>query len=108
MGKLRHRSYPVLNRKGQYLGMIGSANLLDAKKKKIILVDHTEKSQAVDNLDEAEILEIVDHHRVGTVETINPIYFRGEPVGCTCTHARSCIQCSMNSALRFRRTSQAS
>ena len=85
MGKLRHRSYPVLNRKGQYLGMIGSANLLDAKKKKIILVDHTEKSQAVDNLDEAEILEIVDHHRVGTVETINPIYFRGEPVGCTCT-----------------------
>jgi manganese-dependent inorganic pyrophosphatase len=48
-------------------------------------VDHTEKSQAVDNLEEAEILEIIDHHRVGTVETLNPVYFRGEPVGCTCT-----------------------
>ncbi len=85
MSKLRHRSYPVLNRKGQYLGMIGSANLLNADKKKIILVDHTEKSQAVDNLEQAEIVQIVDHHRVGTVETINPIFFRGEPVGCTCT-----------------------
>ena len=85
MGKLRHRSYPVLNHKDEYVGMIGSQNLLNAKKKHVILVDHTEVSQAVDNLDQAEILEIVDHHRVGTVETINPIYFRGEPVGCTCT-----------------------
>ena len=85
MGKLRHRSYPVLNYKDEYVGMIGSQNLLNAKKKHVILVDHTEVSQAVDNLDQAEILEIVDHHRVGTVETINPIYFRGEPVGCTCT-----------------------
>ena len=85
MSKLRHTSYPVMNNKGQYVGMIGSANLLSAKKKHVILVDHTELSQAVDNLEQAEIMEIIDHHRVGTVETINPVFFRGEPVGCTCT-----------------------
>lgn len=85
MTKVRRPSYPILNKRGEYVGMIGSQNLLSAKKKHIILVDHTELSQAVDNLDQAEIVEIVDHHRVGTVETINPVYFRGEPVGCTCT-----------------------
>ena len=85
MSKLRRPSYPVMNNRGQYVGMIGSQNLLSAKKKHVILVDHTELSQAVDNLEQAEIVEIVDHHRVGTVETINPVYFRGEPVGCTCT-----------------------
>ncbi|MCR5294888.1 MAG: putative manganese-dependent inorganic diphosphatase [Lachnospiraceae bacterium] len=85
MAKNRYRSYPVLNHQGKYVGMIGSQNLINVKKKKIILVDHTEKSQAVDNLEQAEILEIVDHHRIGTVETVNPVYFRGEPVGCSCT-----------------------
>ncbi len=85
MAKKRYRAYPVLNHQGEYVGMVGSQSLININKKKIILVDHTEKSQAVDNLQQAEILEIVDHHRIGTVETINPIYFRGEPVGCTCT-----------------------
>ena len=85
MAKHRYRAYPVLNHQGQYVGMIGSQSLINMNRKKIILVDHTERSQAVDNLEQAEILEIVDHHRIGTVETINPVYFRGEPVGCTCT-----------------------
>ncbi|MDO4805393.1 MAG: putative manganese-dependent inorganic diphosphatase [Lachnospiraceae bacterium] len=85
MSKKRRPSYPVMNNKGEYVGMIGSQNLMSAQKKHIILVDHTELSQAVDNLEQAEILEIIDHHRVGTVETINPVFFRGEPVGCTCT-----------------------
>ena len=85
MAKHRYRAYPVLNHQGQYVGMIGSQSLINMNRKKIILVDHTERSQAVDNLEQAEILEIVDHHRIGTVETISPVYFRGEPVGCTCT-----------------------
>ncbi|MGX8703121.1 MAG: putative manganese-dependent inorganic diphosphatase [bacterium] len=85
MGKKRYRSFPILNHAGQYVGMISRRSLLSTRKKKLILVDHTEKSQAVDNLDQAEILEIVDHHRVGTLETVGPVYFRGEPVGCTCT-----------------------
>ena len=85
MGKLRFRSFPVLDRSGRFLGMIERRSLLTAKRKQVILVDHTEKSQAVDNLEQAEILEIVDHHRIGTVETLQPVFFRGEPVGCTAT-----------------------
>ncbi len=85
MKKYRFREYPVVDRAGKYIGMINASEAMDVRKKQLILVDHTEKSQAVDNLEEAEILEIIDHHRVGTVETLNPVYFRGEPVGCTCT-----------------------
>jgi manganese-dependent inorganic pyrophosphatase len=85
MGKYRYRDFPVLNHAGKYVGMISRRSLINVKKKQIILVDHTEESQAVDNLDEAEILEIIDHHRIGTVQTLQPVFFRGEPVGCTCT-----------------------
>lgn len=85
MGRLRHRDFPVLNRKNLYLGTISRRNLINVEKKKLILVDHSEVSQAVDNLEQAEILEIIDHHRIGTVETLQPIVFRGEPVGCTAT-----------------------
>ena len=85
MGRLRHRDFPVLNRKNAYVGTISRRNLINVEKKKVILVDHSEVSQAVDNLDQAEILEIIDHHRIGTVETLQPIVFRGEPVGCTAT-----------------------
>lgn len=85
MGKYRYRDFPVSDYNGRYVGMISRRSLINVKKKRLILVDHTERSQAVDNLDEAEILEIVDHHRIGTVETLQPVYFRGEPVGCTCT-----------------------
>lgn len=85
MGKYRYRDFPVLDHTGKFVGMISRRSLINVKKKQLILVDHTEESQTVDNLDEAEILEIIDHHRIGTVQTLQPVYFRGEPVGCTCT-----------------------
>lgn len=85
MAKKRHRDFPILSKEGYYCGMISRRNLLGAKRKKIILVDHNEKSQAVDGLDDAEILEIIDHHRLGSLETINPVYFRNQPLGCTAT-----------------------
>lgn len=58
---------------------------MNARKKQVILVDHNETSQAVANIDEAEILEIIDHHRIGSLETIGPVYFRNQPLGCTGT-----------------------
>ena len=67
------------------MGTVSRRNLLGMKKKQVILVDHNEKSQAVDNIDAAEILEIVDHHRIGSLETMSPIVFRNQPVGCTAT-----------------------
>ncbi len=85
MAKVRHRDFPVLDVHGDYFGMISRRSLLDVQKKKIILVDHNEKSQAVDGLETAEILEIIDHHRLGSLETISPVFFRNQPVGCTAT-----------------------
>lgn len=85
MAKVRHRDFPVLDVYGSYCGMISRRSLLDVQKKRIILVDHNEKSQAVDGLETAEILEIIDHHRLGTLETISPVFFRNQPVGCTAT-----------------------
>lgn len=85
MARLRHRDFPVLDKKGRYIGTISRRNMLNIRKKKLILVDHNEKSQAPDNIDEAEILEIIDHHRIGTLETIQPVFFRNQPVGCTAT-----------------------
>lgn len=85
MGKYRYRDFPVLNSKGRYLGTISRRNLINCSKKKLILVDHNEKTQAVDNVEEAEILEIIDHHRLGSLETIAPVFFRNQPVGCTAT-----------------------
>jgi manganese-dependent inorganic pyrophosphatase len=81
----RFRNYPVVDEDNRYLGMISRYDLLQMKRKKVILVDHNEKKQAVDGVDEAEILEIIDHHRVGDLQTIMPIYFHNEPVGSTCT-----------------------
>lgn len=85
MAKQRNRDFPVLNSKGKYCGMISRRNLLDMKQKQIILVDHNEKSQAADGVENTEILEIVDHHRLGTMETMSPVYFRNQPLGCTAT-----------------------
>lgn len=85
MTKKRFRDFPVLDRRGRFVGLISRRLLIKAKKKQVILVDHNEKSQAVDGIDEAEILEIIDHHRLGSLETIGPIYFRNQPVGCTAT-----------------------
>lgn len=81
----RYRNYPVVDENNRYLGMISRHNLLAMKRKKLILVDHNERKQAVNGIEEAEVLEVVDHHRIGDVETISPIYFRNEPVGSTCT-----------------------
>ena len=85
MASVRLRYFPILDENGLYCGVISRRNLLNVHRKKIILVDHNEKAQAVDGLDEAEVLEIIDHHRLNTVETMNPIYFRNVPMGCTCT-----------------------
>ena len=85
MSKKRYRDFPILDKKGAYIGTISRRNLLDARKRALILVDHNEISQAVDNVENAEILEILDHHKIGTLQTINPVYFRNQPVGCTAT-----------------------
>lgn len=85
MAKKRHRDFPVLNQSGRFCGMISRRNLLDARKKRLILVDHNERSQAVDGLEEAELLEIIDHHRIGSIETMSPVFFRNQPLGCTAT-----------------------
>lgn len=83
--KIRHRDFPILDENQNYVGMFSRRNLLNAQKKQLILVDHNEKSQAVANVDEAEILEIIDHHRLGSLETMSPVYFRNQPLGCTAT-----------------------
>ncbi|SFR61956.1 putative manganese-dependent inorganic diphosphatase [Anaeromicropila populeti] len=85
MAKKRHRDFPILDHNGCLCGMISRRNLLDARKKRVIMVDHNEKSQAVEGIEEAELLEIIDHHRLGSIETINPVFFRNQPVGCTST-----------------------
>jgi len=85
MAKLRHRDFPILDAKGNYVGMISRRNLMNMRKKKIILVDHNEKDQAPDGIDNTEILEIIDHHRIGSLETIAPVFFRNQPLGCTAT-----------------------
>ena len=85
MAQKRHRYFPVLDKKGSYAGMLSRRNLLGIERKKVILVDHNEKNQAVEGIEDAEILEIIDHHRLGTIETIAPVYFRNQPLGCTAT-----------------------
>lgn len=85
MTKKRTRDFPILDTKGKYRGMISRRNLLDMKKKQVILVDHNEKSQAADGVENTEILEIIDHHRLGTMETMSPVFFRNQPLGCTAT-----------------------
>ncbi len=85
MSKERHRDFPVLDERGRYVGMMSRRNLLNMKKKQVILVDHNERSQAVDGIGGAEILEIIDHHRLGSLETMSPVFFRNQPLGCTST-----------------------
>ncbi len=85
MAKKRHQAFPVIDTNGCCIGTVSRRNLLDMHRKKVILVDHNEKDQAADNIEDAEILEIIDHHKLGSLETITPIYFRNKPVGSTCT-----------------------
>ncbi len=85
MSKIRHRDFPVLDERSRYVGMFSRRNLLNMPRKKVILVDHNEKTQAVNGIEEAEILEIIDHHKIGSLETLSPIYFRNQPLGCSST-----------------------
>lgn len=85
MSKTRYRSYPVIDVNNRIVGLISRYHLIASIKKKVILVDHNERSQSVDGLEECEILEIIDHHRIADIFTGSPIYFRNEPVGSTST-----------------------
>ena len=85
MGQKRYRDFPIVDKEEHYVGMISRRNLLNLKRKRLILVDHNEESQAVDGIEYAEILEIIDHHRLGSLETMSPVFFRNQPLGCTAT-----------------------
>ena len=85
MAKVRHRYFPILDEDGKYCGMVSRRNIIALRKRRIILVDHNEATQAGEGFDQAEILEIIDHHRIGSLETSGPVYFRNQPVGCTAT-----------------------
>lgn len=81
----KYRRFPVVDENGMIKGMISRSDLANVNKKKAILVDHNERGQSIEGIEDMEILEIIDHHRVADVSTIAPLYFRVEPVGCTCT-----------------------
>ncbi len=81
----RRRSLPVVDSAGKLVGYLSRTDLLNARPKRVILVDHNEQSQAVDGIEEAELLGIIDHHRIADVHTNKPIMFRADPVGCTGT-----------------------
>ncbi|HIX63988.1 MAG TPA: putative manganese-dependent inorganic diphosphatase [Candidatus Mediterraneibacter colneyensis] len=85
MARKRFRDFPIVDNKGKFLGLISRRRLLNVRKKQVILVDHNEKSQAVDGVEEAEVLEIIDHHRLSSIQTMGPVFFRNQPVGCTAT-----------------------
>ena len=85
VAKKRIRYYPILDEDGKYVGMVSQRNLLDIEKQEVILVDHNERDQAVDGIQAAQVTEIIDHHRIGALETNGPIYFRNQPLGCTAT-----------------------
>lgn len=85
MTKKKFRDFPILDRQGKFKGFISRRRFMTSSKKKVILVDHNEKSQALDGIEEAEIIEIIDHHRLGSMETMGPVFFRNQPVGCTAT-----------------------
>lgn len=85
MAKTRVRYFPVVDKNRNYLGLVSRRNYINARKKQIILVDHNERTQSVMNIDKADIVEIIDHHRIANIETLSPVYFRNQPVGCTST-----------------------
>ncbi|MBP3620987.1 MAG: putative manganese-dependent inorganic diphosphatase [Lachnospiraceae bacterium] len=85
MASKRHQYYPVLDENEKFVGLISQRNYLNAHPKKVILVDHNEHAQTVDGIDEVTLLEIIDHHRIGGLQTMNPVYFRNQPLGCTAT-----------------------
>lgn len=85
MAKSRFRSYPVVDSTERIVGSVSRYHLISSEKKKLILVDHNERNQSIDDIEEAEIQEIIDHHRVANILTTGPVFFRAEPVGSTAT-----------------------
>lgn len=85
MAKHKYRDFPVVDGNHRFLGFISRRRLLNSRKKQVILVDHNEKNQAVDGIEQADVVEIIDHHRLSCIETLGPVYFRNQPVGCTAT-----------------------
>lgn len=85
MGKHRFRDFPIIDSENRCVGTISRRNLINVRKKKLILMDHNERTQTADNVEQADILEIIDHHRIGSLETMGPVMFRNQPVGCTST-----------------------
>lgn len=83
--KLKYTNYPIVNRNNKCYGLLKINDISDKKRKKVILVDHNERAQSVDGLEEAEIVEVIDHHNIGNINTPNPINFRAMHVGCTNT-----------------------
>lgn len=90
MLQTRYSSYPVTTPDGQVIGTISRYHLISDFKKKVIQVDHNERGQSVPGLEEAEVLEIIDHHRVADIQTQNPIFFRNEPIGSTSSIVAKC------------------
>ena len=80
-----HRNFPVLDRNGNFYGVISRRHLIEYNKKHVIMVDHNERSQSVEGIEQAEIMEIIDHHRVADVQTDTPLFIRAEPLGSTAT-----------------------
>lgn len=85
MSKTRYRLYPVVDNQNKVVGNIARYHVINEEKKKLILVDHNERNQSVDDMECCDIKEIIDHHRVANISTQNPVYFRNEPLGSTCT-----------------------
>ena len=85
MSETRYRGYPVIDLNNRCVGSISRFALLKGLRKKVILVDHNERGQSIPGIEEADILEIVDHHRVADIQTVGPLLFRGEPLGSTAT-----------------------
>lgn len=85
MARKKYRDFPVVDINGDFRGFISRRRLLNCRKKQVILVDHNEESQAVDGIEQADVLEIIDHHRLNSIQTIGPVVFRNQPVGCTAT-----------------------
>ena len=84
MEETNYRNYPVLEN-GRLVGLVSRDNLMLPERDRVILVDHNERGQAVEGIEEAKILEIIDHHRLGGIQTSEPIFTHAEPVGCTAT-----------------------
>lgn len=85
MAKHKYRDFPVVDGHHKFLGFISRRRLINSRKKQVILVDHNEKNQAVEGIEQADVVEIIDHHRLSCIETLGPVYFRNQPVGCTAT-----------------------